>query len=291
MNAKVLFPMKRAPRLLAIAVALLLISATFSGPAWAISGGEPDEGRHPNVGAVIFYDPAVGRITFASGTLIHPRVLLTAGHVVAMIESGQVTLLGVSFDQEVGREDPRNWLEVSEIVGEFTGADASPRTTDIGALILRDPVKKLKPETLPTEGFLDNLNNTGQLQAGPEGTKFTVVGYGMRVDWPPPEPSWWPPDEPAIRNTARSGYLGLNDGWLFLNQNLAAGYGGPTTGDSGGPTFWTDPETGAEVLVSVTSWGDVNCVAHGVAYRIDTAESLEFIQDVIDGLEADAEAE
>ena len=284
MKARVFFPTTRASGMLAGAVALLLISAAFSGPAWAIIGGKPDGNRHPNVGAVIFYDPAVGRITFASGTLIHPRVFLTAGHVITMIESGQVTLLGVSFDQEVDRQDPSTWLEVSDIVGSFSGANASPRTTDIGALILKDPVKKLKPEALPTEGFLDNLNDTGQLQAGPQGTRFTVVGYGMRVDWPPPEPSWWA-DESGMRNTAQSGYLGLNDGWLFLNQNLAAGYGGSTTGDSGGPTFWTDPETGDEVLVSITSWGDVNCVAHGLAFRIDTAESLAFIRDVIDSLQ------
>jgi len=273
-----------AGRMLAGAVALLLVSGAFGGRAWAIIGGEPDGNHHPNVGAVIFYDSAVGGVTCASGTLIHPRVLLTAGHVIDMIESGRVVLLGVSFEQEISPEDSRTWLEVSEIVGTFTGATASPRDIDIGAIILRRPVRKLTPEPLPAEGFLESLKNAGQLLAGAEGTRFTVVGYGMRVDWPPPEPSWWA-DECPQRNAAESGYLGLNVGWLFLNQNLAAGYGGTTTGDSGGPTFWTDPETGEEVLVSVSSWGDINCIAHGLAYRIDTAESLGFIQDVIDSLE------
>ena len=44
-------------RLFAGAVALLLIWAVFGGRAWAISCGEPDGNRHPNVGAVIDYLP------------------------------------------------------------------------------------------------------------------------------------------------------------------------------------------------------------------------------------------
>jgi hypothetical protein len=75
-----------------------------------------------------------------------------------------------------------------------------------------------------------------------------------------------------------------NGGWLFLHQNLATGYGGTALGDSGGPTFWSDPATGHEVLVSITSWGDPKAVATGITYRIDTVGSLQFIQDVIDSL-------
>jgi len=271
-----------AGRILAGAVGLLLISAVFGGRAWAITGGEPDNGRHPNVGAVIAYYPPVGIIPMASGTLVHERVFLTAGHVVDLIQSGVVTLLGVSFEQELNLEKPKTWLEVSDLVGSFTGADASPNSTDIGAIILKDPVKSLAPAPLPAAGFLDGLKQAGQLQSGPDGTRFTVVGYGWVVDWPPPQPNEW---ENRTRNVTQPGYLGLNDGWLHLAQNVAAGYGGIARGDSGGPTFWTDPQTGDEVLVSITSWGAPTWIAMGVSYRIDTETSLQFIQDVIDGLE------
>jgi hypothetical protein len=105
----------------------------------------------------------------------------------------------------------------------------------------------------------------------------------MFLDWPPPELFW---QDPPVRNTVQSGYLGLNDAWLHMNQNLAAGYGGIAFGDSGGPVFWNDPHTGQEVLVSVTCWGDAKFVATGITYRIDTVESLQFIQDVIDSLGA-----
>ncbi len=281
MNVRVFFPARRAAAMLAGAAALLLVLTALSGLAGAITGGEPDHGRHPNVGAVIFYVPATGGIGNASGTLVHPRVFLTAGHVVDMLESGQFLLLGVSFDEELNLEHPTSWLPVSDVVGTFTGFNANPRGIDIGAIILQEPVTSITLATLPAVGLLDALKEDHQLKRGPDATRFTVVGYGMLLDWPPPE-AFWP--DTRMRNTAQSGYYALNDAWLFLNQNLAQGYGGTARGDSGGPTFLTDPETGREVLVSITSWGDSPFVATGITYRIDTAESLQFIQDVIDSV-------
>jgi hypothetical protein len=285
MNAKVLFPTRR----LAGAVALLLISG-FSGPALAIFGGEPDDGKHPNVCTVIVYHYTWGLIP-CSGTLIHERVILTAGHIVAGIEAGQATLYGVAFGQEVNVEDPTTWLEVSGAVYQHSRFDVqklgvNPANADIAVLILKDPVTAITPATLPAPGFLDDLKEARQLESGPNGTRFTVVGYGSGLDGPPPELIYPVSDEGiVIRNAAQSGYLGLNDGWLFLIQNPAAGYGGVALGDSGGPTFWTDPATGQEVLVSITSWAGL---ATGMSYRIDTLESLAFIQQVIDSLEAES---
>jgi hypothetical protein len=285
MNARVFFRTGRACEMLAGAVALLLLSSAFPSPAWAITGGEPDGNRHPNVVAVIAHHPMYGLLPF-TGTLIHPRVILTAGHAVAMIESGEVTLYGVSFGQEADLQDPSTWLPVSAVVARFTGLNANPHGADIAALVLKDPVTSVAPATLPTAGFLDNLRKAGQLQAGPQATRFTVVGYGYGLDWPPPQPIYPVSDEGVvIRNAALSGYMSMNDGWLHLSQNFARGYGGTAVGDSGGPTFWTDPGTGQEVLVSITSWGDFKWVNTGITYRIDTESSLQFIQDVIDSLE------
>ena len=114
-----------------------------------------------------------------------------------------------------------------------------------------------------------------------------MVGYGFSLEFPPPQPI--PPrtaDGKVLRKFAETGYVGLNNAWLVTFQNPAAGYGGTGTGDSGGPTFWRDPATGTDVLVSITSWGDPLCVAMSFSYRIDTPESLQFIQDVIAGLGA-----
>ena len=267
--------------LFAGAIGLVLLGA-LARPACAITGGEPDGDRHPNVGAIVIQNPTNGAIRTISGTLIHPRVLLTAGHVVEFIESGRVRLLGVSFDSEVNVEDPTTWLPVSDVASIFTGFSADPREIDIGALILAEPVVGITPANLPAVGFLDDLRATGELGAGDNASRFTVVGYGMVMDWPPPNPYW---QEPPTRNMAQSGFRTMNDGWLFLSQNQALGFGGTVQGDSGGPTFWTDPETGRQTLVSITSWGDLANVATGISFRIDTEVSLAFIDAVLDSLE------
>jgi len=287
------------------AVALLLILAAFTGPAWAITGGEPDGNRHPNVGTIIAYYPAYGIIPFGSGTLIHPRVFLTAGHVVAPFQTGEAVLLGVSFDEELVADnpmDPNTWFDydVVGVVGTYSPPNsrstANPNQPDIGIFILEEPVTGIEPAVLPAAGLLDNLKKTRQLKAGPNGTRLTVVGYGWDLAFPPPENIWaYEPVEVVYdgqtvlfwggaRNVAQSGYLGMNNAWLDLNQNQAAGYGGTSTGDSGGSVFWTNPATGQEVLVSITSWGG-SIIGNGWYYRIDTVKSLNFIQDAIDSLE------
>jgi hypothetical protein len=296
------------------AFALLLISAVLGGRAWAITGGQPDGTAHPNVGTVLVFDPDYGRIIpGASGTLIGERVFLTAGHVVEPIATGHDTLLAVSFDSIVDlngvdwQDDttwPSTWRRVESYKYSYVRRDAhasrplddelqahprtaNPNEEDIGVLILKEPVTGIEPATLPGPGLLGDLKESGQLEAPrPGGTLFTVVGYGRGLNFPPPR--FIPaisPDGYAHRNIAQTGYLGLNDAWLHTFQNLAAGYGGTGWGDSGGPTFWHDPATDKDVLVSITSWGDPLCVAMDFSYRIDTEKSLQFIQEVIDGLE------
>ena len=277
-----------ASRILAGAVALLLISGAFSA-AWAITGGEPDGNLHPNVGAVIVYDPLLGVVPYFSGTLVHERVFLTAGHGVAPILDGEVLLLGVSFDAEVDLEDTSTWLPVERVECSYrhnpTNSGADSNHIDIAVLVLKDPVESVAPATLPTAGFLDVLKQAGELEAGPGGTEFTVVGYGWGLDWPPPQDIYpISADGKALRNAAQTGYRGLDESWLIASQNLAAGYGGVNKGDSGGPAFCTDPFTGDEILVAITTWGG-SPVGNSFYYRIDTVESLNFIQDVIDSLE------
>jgi hypothetical protein len=151
----------------------------------------------------------------------------------------------------------------------------------VGVLILKKPVKKrIKPANLPEEGFLDRLLAEGVLREGSDGAKFTLVGYGGTLEWPPPNIYY--EDQ---RQFAKSEFQTLLNVWLRMSQNQATDDGGTCYGDSGGPAFWTDPDTGTEILVGITSWGDAPCVASAFNYRVDIPDTLDFIEDVIAGLD------
>jgi hypothetical protein len=67
--------MRRAAVVVVVVVAVL---ASAVGPAGAITGGELDGNRHPNVATIVFYQPD-GRFR-CSATLVSPMVLVTAAH-------------------------------------------------------------------------------------------------------------------------------------------------------------------------------------------------------------------
>ena len=137
-------------------------------------------------------------------------------------------------------------------------------------VILKKPVRHVPLAVLPAVGLLDELKAGGLLREPAKGgTKFTVVGYGQTLDRSPPQLIG--PD--GLRRVAVSEYKALREGWLYLNQNFATGNGGTGWGDSGGPTFWKEPATGKEILVSLCSRGDPLCVANGVTWRVDTLDA------------------
>ena len=70
--------MKRLRTALLGVVARLLL--TTAAPASAITYGQPDNGEHPYVGFMIFFDPTEPGWFSCSGTLLNSTVFLTAGH-------------------------------------------------------------------------------------------------------------------------------------------------------------------------------------------------------------------
>jgi secreted trypsin-like serine protease len=264
-------------RKLAILMGLLLILAVGALPAAAITWGQPDT-EHTNVGAMVIDHPRYGPYQWCSGTLIHPRVFLTAGHCTEGFEDGTIKVW-VNFHQYA--LNAKTLLDVERVITHPDynwGPTSDPH--DVGVLVLEKPMKKrIQPANLPKEGFLDQLLAEGKLRQGSEGAEFTLVGYGGLLDWPPPQISY--DDE---RRVAESEYQTLLKAWLRMSQNQATCDGGTCFGDSGGPAFWTEPD-GTEILVGITSWGDANCVATGFNYRVDIPETLSFINDVIADLE------
>jgi secreted trypsin-like serine protease len=263
---------------ISIYMAVFFVSSVWVLPGAAVTWGEPDA-EHTNVGAMVTDPPQFPPFpAWCSGILIHPCVFLTAGHCTAAeeFEANGITTVWVTFDQETSNHD--TLLAVEEVI-THPDYDWGPQSNphDVGVLILEEPVPdEIPPAVLPPYvGFLDYKHDNKQLKHGTDKAKFTVVGYGDTLSWPPPDLS--PNYE---RQYAVSEFRALLKAWLRLSQNQATGDGGACYGDSGGPAFWTESD-GTKILVGLNSWGDVNCVTSGFYYRVDIPETLDFIKDVI----------
>jgi hypothetical protein len=270
----------RNPALTTMILAIVLVSSYSLLPSVeAITWGQLDDANlFSNVGAVVieFQD---GLFLACSGTLINETVFLTAAHCTDwfedLIDEGEVALSDayVSFDP-LDPLNPVSLLHVSQIITHPDYRDFIPTSNphDVGLLILEEPVVDIIPAALPEEGFLDQLRHEGKLRRGSDVGSFTVVGYGGTLDWPPPEISY-----PDTRSYSYSGFQTLLKAWLRLSQNPAIGNGGSCYGDSGGPIFWE--ADGEQMLVAITSWGDVPCISASFNYRIDLPEVLDFINE------------
>ena len=260
---------------ISILVVLFLMLAVSVLPAAAIIGGELDGDRHPNVGIMIAEEElADGGVDYwrCSGTLVAPRVFLTAGHCVHGMRAARVW-----FENDVVNIPDYPLGGVAAYEGRpiphpdfgWGVLDAH----DVGVVLLNQPVTGVAVEPLPEPDLLGKLKKDRILRDGsPEGAFFTVVGYGVTlVSWPPPLQ-----DNNKIRQVAESQYVALTKPWLHLSQRAVFEERGTCGGDSGGPVYWVDNQ-GNETIVAVTSWGDPGCVATGFYYRVDTPKVLEWI--------------
>jgi hypothetical protein len=267
--------MKRA----SILATLVLILAAGALPAAAITGGALDGEGHPNVGLMIA-DENGEPAWSCSGTLIAPRVFLTAGHCVDGASAARVW-----FESDRANMPDYPWggevaLEGTPIAHpDFNWGDSDPH--DVGLVILDEAVTDIELAMLSEPDLLAQLKKDRILQeGGPEGANFTVVGYGASLaSWPPPELY-----SDKIRRVAESEYVALTKVWLHLSQKAVFDESGTCFGDSGGPSFWID-SNGNEIIVALTSTGDAQCVATGLYYRVDTPETLDWINGMISDLE------
>ena len=264
-------------RKLAILTGLLLVLAVGVMPAAAITWGQRDGTNHPNVGAIVVDYPGYGLYQVCSGTLIYPRVFLTAGHCTSYLTAHGYETVWVNFD-EYALNEP-TLMEVEQVITHPDynwGPSSNPH--DVGILILKEPADGIEPANLPPAGFLDQLWRAGKLRQGKNEADFVLVGYGGTLAWPPPKITY-----EDYRQYAESEFQALLKAWLRMSQNKATGDGGTCYGDSGGPAFWTEPD-GSEILVGITSWGDSSCVSSAFNYRVDIPDTLEFIHQVMAGL-------
>lgn len=281
-----------------ISLAPLLVLALTPRPATAITGGEVDvDNRYSNVGSLVVVGDTFPGVPFvtASGTLIHPRVMLTAGHVTAdaefRIATGQATTedVRVSFATDAFDED--SWVEVEAFVthplyrtdGANNASGGAP-LMDIGVIILKEPVDVPVARVAPV-GLLDELKTSGLLKD----VELLAAGYGNQLSFPGPVAIL----TDGLRRYSTSPVSGLLPEYVLMNQNPAAGHSGTGHVDSGGPRFFVGPDgddAGDDpdlTLVGVTSRGTRTLVGNDLAVRVDAAEVHDFIDAVIEQVEED----
>jgi hypothetical protein len=234
-----------------VALAALALTAT----AGAITYGEPDGNRHPNVGALLAPQAySDGTWAACSGTLIAPRVFLTAAH----CDLG-VTRVAVTFDSEYDADTGAEHWGTWHADPAYTQAQSDPH--DLAVVVLDRAVKGITPARLPKAGSLAALRVE---------TTFTSVGYGAQSVTIDHGPTFHYAD---VRYTAVGSLNAVTPAWLRISMNPATGDGGTCYGDSGGPNFLGD----SAVVAATTITGDSMCRATNVVYRLDTPSARGFL--------------
>jgi hypothetical protein len=270
------------------AIAIMSAAAVFgalASPVGAITGGQPDGNRHPNVGLILFYTEA-GRFR-CSATLVSPTVLVTAAH----CTEGTLGSTLVTFDSVIAQQppspfpvaaDPSEGYTDEEITAagylsgtaqthpDYSGFTDLANWNDVGVVVLDEPVMGISPATLAPTNYLDQFG-----QPRLNRTIFEVVGYGTEVrkaDVGPQNPQ--PMTYPLLRRYTTLPGQKLTPQILQLNGNPKDTRGGGATcfGDSGGPVFLNG------YLVAVTSYVYTNNCRYLSGYqRVDIPVVQEWL--------------
>jgi hypothetical protein len=224
-----------------------------------------------------------------SGTLISPRVFLTAGHCTDLLTKEDLPTY-VSFDptykpkvskalKATPHTHPKFCFPSPEDKGECTppgrpeivGSLARDIRYDVGVAVLDEPVKMASYGALPDAGLVDTLE---------EGQRLTAVGYGAtgyEIGGESPRPQLVYPED---RNSAKVRLLDTSDvlSDMFVKTtgvNFINGKGeGSCRGDSGGPLFLPDQRT----IVGVTSFGYAVCRGSVYYQRTDLPVVLKWVR-------------
>ena len=292
---------------LSLVGALVMVFGVAS-PAGAITYGELDDGEHPYVGFMIFFDPAEPGWFSCSGTLLDPDTFLTAGHCTygigtdgeAVLDGGEIVTIGgtdvwVTFDDtdvlagwparadyptEEALYDARSaWLDANPdyISGtayphpDYDNFAGFPVNYDVGVVELDEAA----PVT--TFGELAPLGTAERLVAeadNPNDALVENVGYGTQSVQPKPLSV-----DTRYKSTSRivevNGNIARGGNLHTLNNpSPTGGQGGTCFGDSGGPVLVNNTNE----VIAVVSFG-FSGTCHGADYswRVDTQDSYDFI--------------
>jgi V8-like Glu-specific endopeptidase len=240
----------------------LLATLFVVGGAQGIVGGMPDGNGHPEVGSLIAQKAfADGTWTWCTGTLIAPKVFLTAEHCDEGVSRVQVSFAS-TFDHATSTTHSGTWH------GDPAYSKSQGDPHDIAVVILDKAVRGIAPARLPAAGSLANL---------PGSQQFTSVGYGAQSVTNGPGGHTYHVSDTRYVAVGTLNSIPGNDSWLRISQNASAGNGGTCYGDSGGPNFLGAGASETTIVAATTNTGDTTCHSTNVDYRLDTASARTFL--------------
>ncbi|HSJ13318.1 MAG TPA: hypothetical protein VK939_02820 [Longimicrobiales bacterium] len=301
-------------------VAALLVLGCADGPAGPEGGPRAllpqplingvDDFDRSAVGAIMIYQPShpssPGWRSTCTATLIHKRVLVTAGHCIqgiqAGLQSGVYHAAWISFQQDpqehfnadpaVADPSSAGWYAIESLhdnpanpdfgdIGHYL--EIHPDFHDSGAITLAEQVKGIKPMKLPTrpgevEALLGRADCIDGVDCG-----LVALGYGLRE---------FPPQSPVLqaRQSAPLRYMDVDARWVWTYQLVTpdSEYGAICFGDSGGPVVLQKENGRDRTIVAIAAEVEdplrfVTCASDLAAlnYRMDTEEHLDFMKQVI----------
>jgi len=235
-----------------------------------VTYGSLDGNSHPAV-VLIVMDIAGEPAFRCSGTLIAPKVVLTAGHCAG--EPGEFSGMRVFTESDVENGNNnypfagRNTIEAKEWHSHPLFTEAQFFRHDVGVVLLSREVKL----SASAYGKLPRVNQLDALQPR-SSTLFTAVGYGLQKI----NPVFIEAEkvrmfaEPWLIQINTPGFTG--DFSLLLSNNASSG--GTCFGDSGGPNYLGS----SNVVAGVTSFGlNGTCGGTGGVFRLDRKNVLDFV--------------
>jgi V8-like Glu-specific endopeptidase len=212
-----------------------------------IVGGTADYGGDEAVVALV----ASGRV-FCTGTLVSPRVVVTAAHCVDPDANVPFASITVEFGSSIGNP----WAQITVMDGlvhpQWSRTAGYPN--DIALLLLGSPAP-IPPVPMNTQAFDSSLNGTSVRLVGFGSTSAALNGLGTKRQ--------------------ATTHLTSYDATTFHYDSSP---GQTCLGDSGGPAFISIG--GTEQYVGITSNGDTTCSSYGIDTRID-AYVTSFVQPYI----------
>ncbi len=271
--------MRHTLKILFVMALVLSLALASLRSASAITNGQPDGGRHPYVGLLVFEDKPGHPAWRCSGSLIAPTLVLTAGHCTSGAVAARVWFYeDVTYDKVPyplypyggpgsGATEGTPYTNLKFCIGCGNGLPGFAYR-DVGVVVLGEPVHMDQYAQLPNAGLVDTLKNK---------TKLDLVGYGVQEQIHGGGPPYWTGLRLRLYAPSEfiSGEFTHSEEFIRLALNASQGTGGTCFGDSGGPNLLGGTHTVLAVNSYVTNY---NCAGVGYSSRVDIPEVLDWIR-------------